>query len=357
VDLNRFLMPRDRAVLFLKALVTGLVAGAAAEALGLPLPWMLGPLLAAAAVSLAGVKLGMPEPLRFGARGVVGVLLGSALDGEVLARVSQWPVSVSILIVGIIGVIALVTLYYRYVAGYDRITALASALPGGISSIAVISIQLGAEPTRTVTSQLLRISLVVLLVPPLYQVWQGETAGTPAMSGEPIDLLGRSLWVVLLIPLAYRAADRLRFPVPEMMGPMVVAAALTLAGLEIMLPAWLFGATFLVLGTSIGARFYGIGSRRLLLVNGAHGLVATALIFAGCFGLALLIHWATGVPLPVALLSLIPGGIAEMAILAAALGVDPVFVTFHQLLRSVLLNALAPVVLRRIGRRQPAAGE
>lgn len=352
---DRTMLTRERMGPFVKGIAVGLICGTLASLAGLPLPWMLGPLVGAAAVSLAGVKLAMPEPIRFAFRGVVGILLGAALDQEVIARIGQWPISMLLIVVGMAVIVTLVSFYYRHVARFDALTSVAACLPGGISSITVIAIQLGAEPTRTVVSQLLRVSLVVLVVPPLYWFWQGAGPDAPLLAARPSDWLGSGLWALLVAPPAWYLAARCRLPVPEMTGPMIAAAALTLSGVRIDLPAWLFAVTFLVLGTAIGTRFYGMGDVRKLLGLAGHGLVATCLMFAGSFLLALCIHWAIDVPLPVALLAVVPGGIAEMAVLAAALGVDPVFVVFHQLMRSVLLNALAPLLLRWVGKRWGSA--
>ena len=350
MNLFRLQPSREALVLFCRALVVGLVGGLIANLTGLPLPWMLGPLLAGAVVSMVGVKFRVPNPLRVGARGVIGVLLGAAITPEVFTRVGQWPLSLTILIVGMTGIVVLVALYYRLVAQFDPVTAVASALPGGLSNVTVIALQLGAEPRQVVIAQLLRISLVVILVPPLYMFWQG--AGIDGgWSGPQTGWLGEGLWVLLLAPPAWYLGRAIRLPIPEMLGPMIVTAALSLSGVQITLPPWLFACTFMVLGTTIGGRFHGIGSPRELLAPGGHAMVATALILGLATGLALIIHWVTEVPFYVALLAVTPGGIAEMAILAAALGVDPLFVTFHQMVRSVLLNSLSPIILHQIGKR------
>lgn len=334
----------------------GLAGGLAAQILGVPLAWMLGPLLATAAVSLAGLGTGMPKPMRTAARASVGVLLGSALDQETLARAPQWPLSIAALVIGMIAAVMLVSRYYRHVARFDPITAVAAAIPGGISSVSVIAIQLGAEPQRTVVSQLMRITLILVTVPPLYAVWQAVGAPPPAAAetSGAARLMGENVWALALAPAAWLAAKLCRLPVPEMIGPMVMAGALSLGGVAVVFPDWLFALTFLVLGSAIGARFHGL-SMRDLVVLGGHATIATGILFAGAFAVALLIRWATGVPLPVALLSVIPGGIAEMALLATALGVDPVFVTFHQVVRNLTINALSPFVLQRLRRGPEAA--
>lgn len=354
-DANRSEL-RRRSVLLFRAAAVGLVGGSVANALGVPLAWMLGPLVATAIASLCGLRTAVPKQLRAAARGCVGVLLGSALDQEILARAPQWPLSIAALVLGMLAAVTLVAVYYRAIARFDPITAVASSIPGGISSVSVIAIQLGADPQRTVVSQLMRITLVLLTVPPLYAVWQA--VGTAPAEVTPADgaLLpfGQNMWVLLLAPVAWFVAKLARLPVPEMLGPMVMAAALSLSGIPIALPGWLFALTFLVLGSAIGSRFHGLTAREFLFLGG-HGIVATGILFAGAFGVALLIRWATGVPLPVALLSVIPGGIAEMALLATALGIDPVFVTFHQVVRNICINTLSPFVLNWLRKRAEAA--
>jgi len=127
---------------------------------------------------------------------------------------------------------------------------------------------------------------------------------------------------------------------------MILAGALGMAGFKLALPAWLFAAVFIVLGSSIGARFRTVTSR-LLVDLGRHSLVGTA-VSLGCVALlAWPLSHVADVPMHVALLAVAPGGIAEMAALAAVLGVDPVFVTFHQAFRSVILHSAAPFLLNR----------
>ena len=144
---------RRHFVLLLRAAAVGLVGGSVANALGVPLAWMLGPLIATAIASLSGVRAAVPKQLRTAARGCVGVLLGSALDEEILARAPQWPLSIAALVLGMLAAVTLVAIYFRAIARFDPITAVASSIPGGISSVSVIAIQLGADPQRTEPQQ------------------------------------------------------------------------------------------------------------------------------------------------------------------------------------------------------------
>lgn len=306
---------------------------------------MLGPLLVTIGLSLAGVKGTVPGGMSKLFKGVVGVMLGTAITTDTLHRITDWPISIAMVAVGILAVAGLVAVYYTRIGGFDRLTAVAASLPGSISSIPAIAIGMGANAQQVILPQLLRVALVVVCVPPIYIAWQGTpelAIGQDALTG-PAYWLGQGLWVGLFAPAGWYVARRLRLPVPQVIGPMLVTAGFTLWGVEVQVPSWLFAITFLVLGTSIGTKFHKM-PLRALLGTGRHAVGGTVLGFAGIALVGVLIHLATGVSLPVAMLAVTPGGIAEMALLATALGVDPVFVTFHQVIRSVLLNLVAPFV-------------
>ena len=88
-----------------KALVLSLSVGAAGGVLfhiaGLPLAWMLGPLVANLLVSAKGVKVEVPESLRSVFLAVMGMVLGSQVTPELAYRVLDWPVSAMLLLAGV----------------------------------------------------------------------------------------------------------------------------------------------------------------------------------------------------------------------------------------------------------------
>jgi membrane AbrB-like protein len=331
-----------------RSLLIGLAGGVVAAILGFPLAWMLGSLIAAMLVSLAGIEVQVPKTLRSLSRGVVGLLLGASVTQETLSRVADWPLSLILLVMGIILSCALTTAYYRYIAGFDRLTALSASLPGALNSIPMVAIQMGANPRQVVLPHLFRVTSMILLVPPLFSVWQGLDVANATGSTRGGGWLGAHIWIFLAGLPAWYLAKKLRIPIPDFLGPMLVSAVLSMSGYSLVLPVWLFALTFVVMGTSIGARFYKMPVG-LLLGTGGHALAGTLVVLAAAAVVGLCIHWLVGVPLPVAMLAVVPGGIAEMAILATALGVDPVFVTAHQMFRSILINATAPFILKVLG--------
>lgn len=320
--------------------------GALAWIGGLPVPWLLGALFGTAAFTLGGVRLGVPVPMKAASHGCIGLILGASIEPETFARAAQWPLTLLVLSVGMIFITTICAVYYIRVAGFDRLTATAASLTGGLTNIVAIAIQMGANPPGTVIGQLFRLTSVVVLLPLIYTRWLGASAEVATMDAMQ-TLSSSNLWMLPLAWPAYFLARRCHLPVPDMMGPFLLSAGFAVAGYGIVLPDWLFAAVFLFVGASIGTRFYGLKSQSLVRIGG-HGAVATFILLVSSAVVAYPFSLVAGVPFHVALLAVAPGGVAEIAILATVLGVDPVFVTFHQVFRNIVLNSAAPFVLARL---------
>ncbi|MGQ4877524.1 AbrB family transcriptional regulator [Billgrantia sp. LNSP4103-1] len=329
------------------ALLLGVLGGLLFKLLALPLPWMLGPLVANLVASMAGARLKMPGQLRELCLGIMGLVLGGQVTTELVERLPSLSLSLLLLSVGVVVATYVVTLWYRR-CGLETTTAFFSALPGGMAAMVVLGEKLGNDVRGIAMGQSLRVVLVLLVLPPLFWVLEGgvsmraEDAGTPGW---------QDAWLLLLlavVPLGHR----LRLPAPALLLPLTLGAALSVGGIgSLQLPAWAMGAVLLVLGSSIGTRFSGTSVRELL-AYGRYALVATLLTLSVLAVFAELIHRWLGVPRDIALLALAPGGMAEMAVLAVALDMDPLYVTFHHLFRLVALMLIAPFIALRIGRRQ-----
>ncbi|WP_322895498.1 MULTISPECIES: AbrB family transcriptional regulator [unclassified Yoonia] len=325
--------------------------GAVAWVSGLPVPWLLGALFGTATFTLGGVRLAVPPSLKTSAHACIGLILGASIEPETFARASQWPLTLLVLSVGMILVTTATAFYYIRVAGFDRLTATAASLTGGLTNIVAIAIQLGANPPGTVIGQLFRLTSVVVLLPLIYTGWLGTSANVPVVEATRA-VAAYNLWILPLAWPAYVLAQKLRLPVPDMMGPLLVSTGFAVMGYGLVLPECLFAMVFIVVGASIGTRFYGLESLTLIRIGG-HSAVATLILLLSSAALAYPFSLVAGVPFHVALLAVAPGGVAEIAILATILGVDPVFVTFHQVFRNIVLNAMAPFVLTRLkGKKQ-----
>lgn len=332
-----------------KALVTSLAVGAVGGTLfqltGLPLAWMLGPLIANLLVSARGVQVAIPEPLRDVFLAVMGIVLGSQVTPQLAQRVLDWPVSAALLLLGVAASTAVAAAWYRR-CGFDPVSAWFGASPGAMTAMILLGEKCGGDPQRIAVAQSLRIILVILFLPPLFWAYEGGGGDI----GPPQSALEHG-WMLLTIPMLLPLGRWLRIPSSALLAPLLMAALLS--GFDIAsltLPGWGMNAMLWVLGCAIGSRFQGMTRKlfgRYLWQSGIATLLA--LLVLALF--AELIHQVLGVGRDVALLALAPGGIGEMAILAVALNIDPVFVAFHHLLRMVTLMIIAPFWARWLMRR------
>lgn len=330
-----------------KALAFGAIGGLLFDLTGMPLAWMLGPLTANLLASAMKVDVRVPEPLREIFLGVLGMVLGSQVTPQLAQRVVDWPLSAALLLVGVGVSTAVAAAWYRR-CGFDPVSAWFASAPGAMTAMIMLGDKCGGEPQRIAVAQSLRIMLVILILPPLFWAYEGGEADVEAT----VRTL-RDPWLLLALPLLIPLGNWLKLPSASLLAPLLFTALLSgfdLASLE--LPDWGMNVMLWVLGSAIGSRFKGLSKGRFgkyLLQAG----VATLLALLVLAVFAEMIHQLLGVPRDVALLALAPGGIGEMAILAVALDIDPVFVAFHHLLRMITLMIFAPFWARYLLRRYP----
>jgi uncharacterized protein len=322
------------------ALAAGAVAGYAMRALHVPLPWLIGPLLAMAALRLAAAPADPIPGGRQMGQVIVGVAIGLYFTAEVLGELvghagTMLLTSVATLLLGALTAVALSRL-----GGVELKTAYFCSMPAGAAEMAVLGDRHGAQPAAIALSQSLRIAVIVLTVPPAVSAF-GSAGGlvyTPALSSV--------LWLRLLPMLAAGAAvswvfSRARVNNAWLLGSLatgIVVAALALPLSAV--PGWLVSAAQVLLGLALGARF----DRAFLIAAPrftAAALLAALLMVVLCALMGLLVAEVMAMTPAAAVLATAPGSIGEMSVTARVLGIAVPMVTAFQLVRIVVVLLLA----------------
>ena len=162
------------------ALAIGIVGGIAAYFAGLPLPWVTGPLISVAAASILDWPIEGPLGLMPVAFVLMGASGGSGVTPEALGQIHKWPLSLAVLFITFpLGSWIGYRMLRRW--GWDRDTAVLSALPGALSVITATAIDRGADVQRVAGVQTLRVVILVLFLPMiviiLYDVVQRKYLG------------------------------------------------------------------------------------------------------------------------------------------------------------------------------------
>lgn len=344
---------RTRLPGMLLGLAIGTVGGALFYWLRLPLAWMIGAMVSVTIAAAAGAPVGMSLRLRGAMIAVLGVMLGSAFTPDIVDHMARWSSS----LLALFGYVAIATglcmLYYRRVAGYDRVTAYFAAAPGGLSEMIFMGGALGGDERAISLSHGARILLIVLIIPFGFKLLggyqPGGLGGAPASAVPMVDLailMGSAV-------LGFVVARLLRLPAAALVGPMAFSAIAHFAGLtESRPPGEAIAVAQLVIGTGIGVRFAGIAPRRILKALGL-AVGATLILLAVSAVFAFALAPAVGVPLPGVLLAFSPGGLAEMSLIALALGIDVAYVSTHHVVRIFIVVTLAPLLFRVLHRKTP----
>lgn len=329
-----------------QTLILGAAGVALFLALGLPLPFLFGPLSACLIAALAGVPMRGVGRVSVAARTVLGVAVGASLTPAVLGRIPAMAGSVALVPVYIAVIAALGVPFFRRLGGYDRATAFYAAMPGGASDMVIFGQAAGGDPRALSLIHATRVLVIVVVAPlvltQVYGAGLTNPIGAPASEFPPSELVLMAAAAII----GWAVAARVGLFGAAILGPMIAAAILSLTGLIHMRPPReaLMAAQFLI-GIGIGVQYTGITLtelRRTVLLAAAFMLLLAA-IAAGFTEIVTL----TGLANPVeAFLAFSPGGQAEMAMLAIITGADLGFVVTHHLARLVLVLLGAPLLAR-----------
>jgi membrane AbrB-like protein len=329
----------------------GGAGGACFAILHLPLPWLIGALLAVAGARLSGLPAEGHPQLRNAFLGIIGIALGLYFTPATAALLAAkaWLLLLAAFVTLAMGA-ALAPLLARR-AKVDMATAWFSSIPGGVADMAMLAEGYGGRPAPVALAQLLRVCSVVILVPNLFAL-----AGLRGNVPQVATILPFVPWVLLLQCAAGLVAGfllvRLGVRAGWMLGPLAVTAALTASGITLSgIPPWLSALAQVVLGTSLGAAF-GRESIRPLRRFLPHAVMQVFMLMGGCAIAGALLAWGFGEPMGAMLLGTAPGGVAEMSLTGKALGMDVALIVTLHVTRIFLVTVLTPPAFRLLHRRE-----
>ncbi|GLK62963.1 MULTISPECIES: AbrB family transcriptional regulator [Paracoccus] len=325
--------------------------GAVFLLLHLPLPMLLGPMLACLIAALVGVPLAGAGQFGIFMRTILGVAVGASITPGVLAELPD--VAASLLFVpGFIAVIALVGYpLFRRVFGFDHATAWYGAMPGGLQDMLVFGEEAGGDIRALSLIHATRVLVIVTVAPLIMTTWWGVDLSQPP--GAPMRATGLTEIALMIAAglIGWKVAERLGLFGASILGPMVLTAALSLSGLITHRPpAEMIQAAQFFIGIAVGVKYAGITLRELRLHVTAGIVYALFLAAISLIFIEAIVHLGLASGLD-AFLAFLPGGQAEMVVIALIAGADLAYVVSHHLLRMIIVILLGPVVGKLLGRR------
>lgn len=318
--------------------------------LSLPLPWLLGPILACLVAALAGLPLrGLPT-LNNAMRSVLGVAVGATFTVSLVAGMAaMWTtlifVPVMIFVIGMVGVP-----YFQRLWGFDFATSYYGAMPGGLQDMLAFGEEAGGDVRALSLIHATRVMVIVVALPFILTGYWGVDLSAPP--GAPAtDLPPAQMALMVVAGLAgWQIARAVGLFGASILGPMILAGVLALMGLLQHRPPAeaIFAAQFFI-GMTVGTKYAGVTAEEVRRdVTAALGFCVILLVLAA--GVMELIHLLSLAPPMETLLAFAPGGQAEMAVLALIAGADLAFVIAHHVLRIVVVILGAPIAARLFAR-------
>lgn len=336
-------------------LLLSLFLGWLFEWLALPAALLLGPMIAAIAMGLAGVRLRVSRWAFAAAQAVVGCLMARAITPSIAVSVAEnWAPMLLIVATTILagGAVGWVLVKLRVLPGT---TAAWGSTPGAASAMIAMAGDYGADMRLVAFMQYLRIIVVVMTASLVSRLLLGASSGGPAQGVgaagwfAPVPPLGFAETILLVLFGAW-IGRRTRIPAGGLLVPMLVGALLHATGLaEIVLPPWLLALAYGALGWYVGVAFnrdvIGYALRAVPQL-----LLATALLIALCGLSAWMLTLILHTDALTAYLATSPGGIDSVAIIAVSSHADIPFVLAIQTLRVFLVILTGPQLAKLISR-------
>lgn len=330
------------------ALAIGTVGGAVFNWLGMPLPWMLGALVFNTIAATVSAPVLPPSRVRNHVVVVIGVMLGSGFTPDLMSQLGTWMLSLLFLAAYLAIAGALVVPYYIWLGKFDPATAYFAGMPGGLNEMILIGRDMGGDERKIALAHASRILITVSLLALWFRFGAGFEIGDRGQIGVPFaEIPGMELLVLAACGvIGYVIGPMLRLPAPMLVGPMIFSALAHIVGLSTTPPPQeLVVLAQLVLGTIMGCRFLGstarqIGHAVLLSIGATLITLGVTLLFA------LLLHQMFGQTVNQVLLAYAPGGLAEMSLIALAMGAEVDYVALHHIVRITIIVLLAPFVFR-----------
>ncbi|MBS4201772.1 AbrB family transcriptional regulator [Bacillus sp. FJAT-49732] len=342
-------------------LITAIIGGVLFSFFHIPVPWLLGPMIAALiGTTVMKRQFIWPSSIRNSGMIIVGYTIGLSMTTSALhAMVLQLPymLLMTVLLLLFCAGIAFVV---SKLSDSDYRTLLLASIPGGLSQIIMLAEETKGINLAIVTiTQVIRLMIIIIVMPLLVLIPMFADSGD--VVNEPIASLAPTLssgnwsnlfpniiiFAVICIVFALVGA-KIKFPTAYLIGPAIGTAifqAYILEGPQ--LPSGLINAAQLLLGTHVGLMLTPNQIPRKLKTFGL-ALGSGLILVFGAIGFSMLLIKLQPISKATALLSLAPGGMDQMGIIAHAINADLSFVSGYQLFRTFFIFFAVPSLIRLI---------
>ncbi|MEK5446254.1 AbrB family transcriptional regulator [Paenibacillus sp. FSL R7-0331] len=343
-------------------LMTALAGGGIFMLLNLPVPWLLGPMIA----TLIGSNLrkqyyNWPSPLRNTGMIIVGYTIGLSLTAPALREMAGQLPSMLLMTGLLLLFCAGIAVIVCKISGMNYKTILLGSIPGGLTQMIVLAEESEDVNLTVVTViQVVRLMMIIIGVPllifsPLFGHSSGIGAAVPVGTEITAGWTGidpNFLIYAAACTFCAIAGQKVRFPTAYLLGPALITSILQISGLPgPVLPAILLNAAQLMIGVFVGML---LDPRKLnnKLLTLSLAIGSSVVLIGGAYLMSLGFAYIDAVSVSTAMLSLAPGGMDQMSLIAHEVGADLPTVAGYQLFRTFFIFFAVPPLFKLIFREK-----
>ena len=335
---------------FLLVLVVSFPSALIADFFNLPLAWFLGPMLATSLAALLGLNVKIPRLVLSLILILLGLYIGNYIDANLFSQIHEWALTSTIMFFYILISIFIVSKYLQKYSNYEKKTSIFSAAPGALGPLMILAEDQKTDLSHVATSHLIRLIVIVTLFPffvdSYYNLEPADKIIHQVSEQNEFDLVLMIILSVILI-LVF---NKIKFPAALLSGTLVASGFLQIMDIaSYQISVDVVDYCLLILGASVGCRFADKTFEEIGK-NAFHSLIATfLLVFLG-----LVAAYVASLVIEKNIFSLIlsycPGGIYEVAVIAIFFDLDPEFVSFHHIIRLLMILFVVPLILKIINK-------
>ena len=325
----------------LQIAVAGL-GGLTFHLLGVPAAWLSGAVIATVILGLLGFGVRLSRPIVETAMVIAGVVMGASITPEAVAAIGKYPLSIVILCLAIAAITAASALFLMKAYGWNRDDAVLASLPGALTAVLALAVSRNADVSRIAVVQSFRLLVLIAVLPFVVAVSTG--GGGRVLIGHGMEIATPAAFAAMVAAALVVGVlfERLGVAAPLLLGSMVGSAILHVTEITPgVVPPEIATLGFVIIGVFIGERVNTLDrSAFRSLAPAAIGSFLIGMAVAAVFALCVVL--LVGVPWGEALVAFAPGAVEAMIILALVLGVDPLYVSVHHVVRFLGIGLVLP---------------
>ncbi|MGN7166789.1 AbrB family transcriptional regulator [Paenibacillus cellulositrophicus] len=359
-SLNNSRLRNNKWLRFLVTCVFAVIGGCIFQWIHMPIPWLLGSMVFVMIGSklFKGVSFFWPGQVRNTGMIIIGYTMGLSFTMSTLKQIGHQLPTMVLFTALLLVVAAAIAFMIAFLSGIPFPTVLMGSIPGGLSQMITLAEEVeGIDLTVVTFLQVSRLIMIIFCVPllifsPLFHPTgsHASEAASPAASADWSALFPH-IWLFAVVCVVFAlVGKRIKFPTAFLLGPMIGTILLNLSGYEgHSLPPVVLSLSQLMMGGYIGLLLKPENLKhkvKIILLAILSGVV----LIACSLGLSVLLTKFHAITEVTSFLSLSPGGMDQMALIAKEVNGDLSVVTCYQLFRTLFIFFAVPPLLRLIFR-------